>query len=104
MRCVKFCGAAGFFIGGKSGAREQVEGGEDDGQVLVVVIVPVAQVAAVEDLRAVEQVGVAFLPCLQAFEKGGEFLKLREFEVHQLLEFVLAPDVVGEVVRPPAYR
>ena len=66
------------FVKGEVLAVFEAAAREEHGEVVVVVVVAVAGVAAVEHLRAVEQVCFAFLRGLQAFEKGGELLKLRD--------------------------
>ncbi len=72
--------------------------GEEHGQVVGVMVIAVAEIAAVEDLRVVEQGSVAFLRGFEFGKQRSELAEFGEFEVFELVEFVFAPDVVGEVV------
>jgi len=93
-------GGVAFSVEGEVLAVLVVATGEEGWEVVGVVVVAVAEVAAVEDLGLFEEgVGALAVGGLVEFsEEVGEGSKFGEFEVFEFDEFVFSTDVVGEVV------
>jgi hypothetical protein len=93
-------GGVVFAVKGKVLAVVVVATGEEGREIVGVVVVAVAKVAAVEDLGLIEEGvgGLAVGSLVEFGEEVGKGSEFGEFEVFELDEFVFAADVMGEIV------